>query len=182
MAEVIAGLSEAMTAPGSRIQASRDALGFDTNSLVLGAEAPESLPRMPIAGKALRRTLSDRSHFIVPLRRRNVAGKVFSERTSVGRARNTDIVLRHQSVSKFHAWFEMDEEARSTSRTPRARSRRPVNGQPLGRPDVVALSSGDVLTFGELEALFCDAGVLWEILPECRLVAWPIRPGQRAHG
>jgi hypothetical protein len=165
MAEVVAGLTDAMTAPGMRNQPTRDAIGFETRSLVLGTGGPAVRPRLPLTGAALARALGQRSYFIAPLRRRDVADKLYSERISVGRARNTDIVLRHESVSKFHAWIELDEEdgfhigdADSTYATT-------LNGQPLGT-DLVPLNSGDVLTFGELEALFCDAHVLWDVLPK----------------
>jgi hypothetical protein len=165
--EVIAGLSEATAAPGTRVQASRDSLGFATSSLVLAdtLSAPRDMPPKAISGSALARLLVQRSHFIVPLRRKSIANQAFSDQISIGRARNMDIVLRHQSVSKFHAWFEMDDDhtfyvgdAGSTYATT-------INGRPLDEPDGVALRSGDVLTFGEIEALFCEAGVLWDALP-----------------
>jgi hypothetical protein len=166
MTEVVAGLSEAMRAPSAKLQPSRDALGFSTTSQLLDAKAPLPTPRPPLTGRALARALSERSHFIVPLRRRTVEDNVFTERISIGRARNNDVVLRHQSVSKFHAWLETDEEdtfyigdAKSTYATQ-------VNGRQLESRDLPPLSSGDILTFGEIEALFCDASVLWEVLKD----------------
>ncbi len=46
---------------------------------------------------------------VIALEKRDDASGPFPSRVSIGRARNADIVLRHESVSKFHAWFERDE-------------------------------------------------------------------------
>lgn len=99
-------------------------------------------------------------HFIVPLGKRADAERVFSERVTIGRARNSDVVLRHESVSKFHAWFGRDEQnayfvcdASSHNGTWR-------NGVVLGGGEHARVGSGDLLRFGTVEATYCDAVTL----------------------
>jgi hypothetical protein len=85
----------------------------------------------------------------------------FPERISVGRAANKDIVLRHESVSKFHGWFELDEamnlyfvDAGSTNHTVIrskqliARVREPV-------------PPGTGIRFGSIDTIVVDAGCIW---------------------
>jgi hypothetical protein len=103
-------------------------------------------------------------HFIVPLGKRADAARVFSERVTVGRARNSDVVLRHESVSKFHAWFSRDDQnayfvvdASSHNGTWR-------NGGALPGGLNTRLAVGDLLRFGTVEATYCDAATLHSTL------------------
>jgi hypothetical protein len=104
------------------------------------------------------------THFAVPLGRRADAARAFSERVTVGRARNNDVVLRHPSVSKFHAWFARDDDnvyflTDATSRNGTTR-----NGTPLDGGTPVRLRAGDLLRFGRVEATYCDAATLRDAL------------------
>jgi hypothetical protein len=99
-------------------------------------------------------------HFIVPIGKRADAARVFSERVTLGRARNSDVVLRHGSVSKFHAWFTRDDRnayfvADASSHNGTAR-----NGALLVGGEAARLASGDLLRFGTVEATYCDAATL----------------------
>jgi pSer/pThr/pTyr-binding forkhead associated (FHA) protein len=86
------------------------------------------------------------------------------DRVSIGRARNKDIVLRHSTISKFHAWFEVSDaetlyvcDAGSTNLTH-------VNQRRL-EPRVRALvEPGDVIRFGSVEAVVSSSTVLWRSL------------------
>jgi hypothetical protein len=103
-------------------------------------------------------------HFAVPLGKRVDAGRAFSERVSVGRARNSDVVLRHASVSKFHAWFARDEDNQYFLADAHSRNGTFKNDVQLAAADPHRVSSGDLLRFGTVEATFCDATTLYDAL------------------
>jgi hypothetical protein len=110
---------------------------------------------------SLRRLLAMYPYFAVPVRKR---GDSFMGRISIGRARNKDIVLRHASVSKFHAWFEADEsedlyvsDAGSTNLTH-------VNGLPIEPRAKIAVEPGDSVRFGAIETVLCSPRTLWTSL------------------
>ena len=73
----------------------------------------------------------------------------YSGLITVGRARTNDVVLRFETVSKFHAWFRLDPrsgryritDAGSTNGTL-------VNRLPLEEGETVELRDGDVVDFG----------------------------------
>jgi hypothetical protein len=155
--ELASGLAKASTLNGSRLLPS---LGFDT--VVDDLPTSDRPSRRAGNPKTLAGQLAKGFHFAVPLRKRPASGsKPFAERISVGRALNNDIVLRHKSVSKFHAWFECDEDhgfyladARSTNTTT-------VNAVLVGSGPV-KLHDGDEVRFGEVATLFCLPGLLWD--------------------
>jgi hypothetical protein len=100
-------------------------------------------------------------HFAVPLRKREGSDTVLMGHISVGRAHNKDIVLRHSTISKFHAWFEVDpsddvyvSDAGSTNLSR-------LNGQPLEPRVRTAVEPGDALQFGAVEAIVCPSETLW---------------------
>jgi FHA domain len=160
-----AALEDGSTAGGWRPEPT---LGYDT--VVASADSfrifsAAAAGRSATFGVAdLQRRLLRAAHFAVTLQKRRNTGSAFAERISVGRTRNNDIVLRHHSVSKFHAWFECDDEdgfyvndAKSTNATT-------VNGTDIARGGAVAVRDGDEIRFGDLVAVFCTAGVLWDAL------------------
>lgn len=79
----------------------------------------------------------------------------FSGLVTVGRARNNDLRLRSNQVSKMHGWLRQEGEQwffkdhDSTNGTI-------VNGEKLERGTECPLRSGDELSFGNIEALFLD--------------------------
>jgi len=107
-------------------------------------------------------------YFAVGVRKRDDSDALFMGRISIGRARNKDIVLRHSSVSKFHAWFEIDPseeiflcDAGSTNLTH-------VNGQPVEARARTPVSPGDSLRFGAVETILCSPRTFWESLHVAR--------------
>ena len=134
------------------------AMAFKTNAGARG-NGPNSI-RPTAMVDPVEVLASGQYHFIQIGKRGDLDG-AFPERISIGRAANKDIVLRHESVSKFHGWFEVDSamvlyvvDAGSTnhtvvrSRQLMARAREPV---PPGTP----------IRFGTIETLVVDAESLW---------------------
>jgi hypothetical protein len=166
--EVARALAEVPPSAGARLVPT--AIGFDTVSEGAASStearvAGARLVRAPFTAAQAQVRLIRAVHFAAPLRKREKAGKKpFTERISVGRARNNDLVLRHGSVSKFHAWFRCDEEGTFYVGDAGSRNGTLVNGEPLVGSAPVSLFSGDVLQFGSVEAVFCPAELLWEAI------------------
>jgi hypothetical protein len=158
------GLAENPTAAGAHL---KDSIGYAT--VVAGRGRPAHKPQAgpdrfdPIMVRTL---LTRAAYFIVPLRKRAGAGKAFTSRISVGRARNNDVVLRDPSVSKFHAWFERDERDVLYLADARSKNTTSVNGAMLEATDVIPLNQGDQVVFGTVEARLCSAETLWDALQE----------------
>jgi hypothetical protein len=152
-------------------------LGLSVDAPSAAAGKPEPIPfrtahqDLPNAEKvrredpaALWRLLEKHPHYAVRVRKRADSDALFMGRISIGRARNKDIVLRHSSISKFHAWFEVDEsenlhvsDAGSTNLTH-------LNGKPLEARARTAVDLGDNLRFGSIETVICSPGTLWNCL------------------
>jgi hypothetical protein len=136
-------------------------IGFRTRSPVPGARTPAR--RAPLSASMLERRIAHAPHVAIALRKRVGAGKDFSERISVGRATNNDIVLRHEGVSKFHAWFVCDEEQSYYAADAGSRNGTMLNGARLDDAPV-RIVAGDLLAFGGVEALVCSAEVFWDTI------------------
>jgi hypothetical protein len=100
--------------------------------------------------------------FAVPLRKRVGNDATFSDRISVGRAQNKDIVMRHPSISKFHAWFEMDESQTLFVSDGGSTNQTFLNGVPLQPRAAVAVEGGDSIRFGFVECVLCAPETFWE--------------------
>jgi hypothetical protein len=108
----------------------------------------------------LRRRLSQARHFAITLDKR-VHDGTYVDRISVGRARNKDIVLRHPSVSKFHAWFERDPSGTWCVADAGSKNGTRANAAEMQPKDLVKVKQGDVLRFGSVEAMVCSSDTLW---------------------
>ncbi len=91
-------------------------------------------------------------------------GNPYSERISLGRARNCDLVVRDPSVSKLHAHFlrlpsggfelaDLDSQNGSL-----------VDGRPLKPHAAVTVKVGSALRFGAVVAHLVDASRLYDLL------------------
>jgi hypothetical protein len=110
--------------------------------------------------------LEKHAYVAVPLQKRESRDAAFPDRISVGRAQNKDIVLRHPSISKFHAWFEVDPSQAVHIADSGSTNKTQVNGQPLDPKTSVAVASGDRVLFGAVEAVLCSPETLWWCLNE----------------
>jgi hypothetical protein len=159
LAQSLGGLLETGTA---RVEAG---MGFHTVSTErrsvrsLSTRPPAALAPEQILVRIIRAP-----HYAVLLGKRPDAGRAFSERVSVGRARNSDVVLRHVSVSKFHAWFARDELNHYFVADATSRNGTFKNDVQLVAGEAVRVTSGDLLRFGTVETTFCDAVTLHDAL------------------
>ncbi len=147
---------------GTRVKPALGTMQFQTqhHSVALEARA-DGFPR-PTHG--LRARLREGTHFVVPLRKRTDVDAAFTDRISIGRAVNKDIVLRHSSVSKFHAWLEIDESSTFHLADADSKNSTWVNGEALVPRQLARVMPGDLLRFGSVEAALIAPQALWEAL------------------
>jgi len=163
--ELASGLGASVIHVGNRTPA-QPAGSMEFHTLV---HTPSEQPIMQGRGRTapeieLARRLDDGGHFIVPLRKRAGADATYMDRISVGRARNKDIVLRHQSVSKFHCWFEVDDTGAFYVTDAGSKNSTRVNAATLNARERTRIEPGDVVRFGSIEAILCAPRVLWGAL------------------
>ena len=165
--ELRAGLAM-MTAASSGIRAAKsDGLGFYTVAQSKSSQTssfPSAL-RSPLNIPLLQQRIFASAHFIVELHKRENTSS-FTNRVSVGRARNQDVVLRQSSVSKSHAWFETDEKGSLMVADAGSKNGTRVRGQRLNVRTPVQVNEGDVIEFGKVQTTFCGADTLWRLVNE----------------
>jgi hypothetical protein len=88
-------------------------------------------------------------------------GNPYTDRISLGRAKSCDIVLRHGHVSKLHAHFLRDPDGGWVLRDADSTNGTFRNGARLGRGELLAIHTGDMLRFGFLDTKFLDGAGLW---------------------
>lgn len=87
----------------------------------------------------------------------------FPDRISVGRARNSDVVVRHSSVSKLHAHFRK-EGAGHTLTDVGSHNGTKADGTALVPHQPVAVRPGMMLVFGAIQARVLDAKSAYDLL------------------
>lgn len=167
--ELALGLASSTTlgkATDAQAKGTRDEIGFATV-----AHGQNTVRRMLNEIRATRassvkldvsRSLLHETRFLVPIRKRD-RETAFLERITVGRARNNDIVLRHKTVSKFHAWWEYDKDGGLWLRDAESKNFSFANGAVV-RNEPVRIEMGAVVRFGSVEATICSAETLWELI------------------
>lgn len=84
-------------------------------------------------------------------------GSPYSDRVSIGRARNCDVVLRHPSVSKLHAHVRTGDDGALAIVDVGSHNGTRVDGQRLPRDVPCAVKSGAHVRFGEISGNLMDA-------------------------
>jgi hypothetical protein len=159
-------LAAASTAKGERLSVLQDSIGFRTVAAepgdVIAAHA-QAVQEQSALMEALAQRLGNDTYFVVPLKKRRGADRPFGDRIFVGRAHNTDVILRHRSVSKSHAWFEADAEGWKLSDSG-SKNGTTRNGKALPPRQATLVASGDELVFGKIETVFAMPQELWDLM------------------
>ena len=89
----------------------------------------------------------------------------WADRVLVGRASNNDIVFRHESVSKVHAYFEKSEGGALRLHDAKSANGTRVDGKPVEPGSSGAeVKSGTTLLFGSLACEVIASGDLFDAL------------------
>jgi len=115
----------------------------------------------PRAGTALFDLLGANCRVLEVGKRADVSA-AFPDRISIGRAANKDIVLRDASVSKFHAWFGVDEEATLYLVDAGSTNHTKVGSRLLTPRSPEAVPTGTTIRFGAIDTLLLDSDMLWK--------------------
>ena len=82
----------------------------------------------------------------------------FQRRVTVGRTSNNDLAVEDSSVSRFHAWFQReDEDAPWFVVDAGSKNGTRVNGKPLEAKKPAPLGNGTRIRVGHVELSFFDA-------------------------
>jgi hypothetical protein len=115
----------------------------------------------PRAGGALFDLLGANCRVLEVGKRTDVSA-AFPDRISIGRAANKDIVLRDASVSKFHAWFGVDEAATLYLVDAGSTNHTKVGSRLLTPRSPEPVPTGTTIRFGAIDTLLLDADMLWK--------------------
>ena len=123
-----------------------------------------SAPRDELRERAdMLSVLAEGTYFAVVIRSKGRASSALpgGQRVSLGRAANNGVVLRHPSVSKFHAWLEPTDGGAVTIVDPGSTNGTAVNDVSLRSRAPVEARSRDRLRFGDVEAVLWSPHALW---------------------
>lgn len=88
----------------------------------------------------------------------------WNSKITIGRASNNDVILRHASVSKLHAFFEVRGATPTTLVDAGSANGTVVNGFDAPADEPVAVEPGSLLRVGDVECELLDAGQLHEAI------------------
>ena len=163
-AAIAAGLETTFSGVETQMARPIGAMGFHTeiaSRSELGMLHASARNRSRNDEQTLARAFIQAPHYVIPLKKRQNVDAAFMDRISVGRAPNKDIMLRHSSISKFHAWFQFDELAACYVADAGSKNGTRVNGDKLAPKEPRRVESGDLVTFGSIEGILCDSQALW---------------------
>lgn len=110
----------------------------------------------------LQKLLEDGCHFVVPLRKREGVDRLSDQRITIGRARNSDIVLRHGSVSKLHGWLEPLGDGTFNLLDAGSRNGTFLNGVRITPRENYPVRLGARIGLGSIESIVCGPELLWD--------------------
>jgi hypothetical protein len=161
--ELERGLATTDLTAGQRVAPSVRAMAFETAVTMpddIRATLNDAHTQSLVRSERLRWLLRNGRYYVTPLRKRT-HDDTFTDRVSVGRATNKDIVLRHPNVSKLHAWFEVDEVGGIYVADAGSSNGTWLNHQRLAARELTRVDAGHHLRFGSVEAVVYGAGPLW---------------------
>ncbi|MCS6914356.1 MAG: FHA domain-containing protein [Myxococcales bacterium] len=91
-------------------------------------------------------------------------GNPYSDRISIGRARNCDVVIRDPSVSKLHAHIRREPNGAWVVIDLDSHNGTAVSSVPILPSRAEPLRPGEYITFGGVTARVVDAGQLYALL------------------
>ena len=91
-------------------------------------------------------------------------GNPYSDRISVGRAKNCDVVVRDSSVSKLHAHLRPTADGNYEIVDLGSQNGTQVNGRVLPANKTERVFVGDTLRFGAIDLLLVDGPTLYHLL------------------
>lgn len=135
-------------------------IGFHT---VVGGSKMVEPSRGPhgVSAPALAQRLLLNRHFVLPLAKHSSTA-MSQERIGVGRARNQDVVLRHGSVSKYHAWFQVEVDGTVLVADAGSTNGTKVDGKALAPKQLTEVRPGTPITFGKVPVLLCEPVIMWK--------------------
>ena len=136
---------------------------------LLGSGVPEEVPAGPratqIPGIEMDRTMTASvGQFVYPLRR---TARSIGAFVSIGRTQNNDVVLVHQTVSRFHAFVKAPEGGAPCIQDAGSTNGTTVNGKrvpPQAEGAPTELRRGDDVRIGSIDFTYLDAEGLQDFL------------------
>jgi hypothetical protein len=160
------GLATIDLVTANRVDPSVRAMAFETVAVghdELETALQDAAHQGVVRQERLRWMMRTGRHYVAPLRKRTL-DSTFHDRISIGRAVNRDIVFRHGSVSKLHAWFELDDQGNAFVADAGSTNGTLINGEPIPQRELIRVAEGASLRFGVVEAVLCAPAQLWRAL------------------
>ena len=162
--ELARGLTDSSSLESDSIFPTVDVEATATRTRMMYAEEqrPPSM-KFLLTPAVLAAILEQSMYFVAPCRRRRLPERPVQQHVSVGRGDYNDIVLKHPTVSSYHAWLECDEDDAFYLADAGSRNATYLNDEKLdGR--LTKLHEGDLIRFGSVQAVCCHPGTLWEAI------------------
>jgi pSer/pThr/pTyr-binding forkhead associated (FHA) protein len=100
---------------------------------------------------------------VIPLQK--TSHDSFASKILVGRTETNDIPIPHLTVSKHHAFFQLDDEANRYSITDTGSTNgTKLNGQPIAPKGARYLADGDQISFGDVCFTYYTPGGFYDLL------------------